>query len=265
MVSRFPRRHFCFAMWKRDSWLTQLAGNSTLIEYFLCVWKDVLSFYTSLEIIIFHFTNECLKGEDNLVATGRKALRWGQAGEGWPCVPGKGKGFRKGIRKTPKVTSSGAHRVGKVHMAMVEVQADGLRLGQLVLLMAGLWTFRISHGPCVLIWLLGGVFIAPHSLIYSSTDQSRGHKAWQIKTGFRCRSWALAAAPTFTCHVTLTRHVTILSCKIRQVPALHASQSALLPCMPPGGVVPWGSIGVAPVRTGQCKTGTTKRCNPACS
>ena len=59
-----------------------------------------------------------------------------------------------------------------------EVQADRLRLGQLVLLMAGLWTFRTSHGLCVLIWLLGGVFNALHSLIYSSTDQSRGHKPW---------------------------------------------------------------------------------------
>ena len=122
------------------------------------------------------------------MATGREALRdedrQGRGGLG------KGKGFWKRIRKTPKVTitSSRAHRVGKVHMEMVEVQADGPRLGQLVLQMAGLWTFRTSHGPCVFIWPLGGVFISPHSLIYSSTDQSRGTRHGQIKTGFRCRS-----------------------------------------------------------------------------
>lgn len=88
---------------------------------------------------------------------------------------------RQGVQERNQKDTQGhvirGQRVGKVHMEMVEVQADGLRLGQLVLLMAGLWTFRTSHGPCVFIWPLGGVFISPHSLIYSSTDQSRGHKA----------------------------------------------------------------------------------------
>ena len=56
----------------------------------------------------------------------------------WSCVPGRCKGFRKGVRKIPKAMSSGAHCVGKVHTRMDEVQADGLRLGQLVPLMARL-------------------------------------------------------------------------------------------------------------------------------
>lgn len=64
------------------------------------------------EIITFHFINEHLTGEDDLVVARSKALRAGRGGVAL-CTR-KIKGVQEGRQKNTRAMLPGAHHVGKV-------------------------------------------------------------------------------------------------------------------------------------------------------
>lgn len=85
----------------------------------------------------------------------------GQAGEGWPCVPERCKGFRKEGRKTPA-----AHRLGPAVWAKSTLRADEAQTGGPQIGAAGSEQFAALCALSAPAWRL---HLSHHSFIYSST------------------------------------------------------------------------------------------------